>query len=679
MIAAQTIDAKASLAPILDWNGLVTEGRDLLAAMTDGGWTDFNAHDPGITILELLAYALTDLGYRAGHSVADLIAGAAPLPGPAELLAGRAVTLADLRRVALDVPGVRNVWIEPADHAALRLRHQPGAAELDFDRGPATPGVPVRLAGVHRVLIEKSSREDLPTAEVARGVAAALHANRNLGEDFDAFDVLDPLPIAVVADLEIDDPARAEAILLDLWGRLDAYCSPRPDWLDAAALRARGWTTEAIYEGPAADGGRLDDGGRAPARRAALHLSDVIAALSAADGVRATRRVRLGATGDPLDDGPARWSLPIPADRAPRFDPRGGRIRLLAGGGVALDSTTRDDLALRFGEQLGGADRLAGLGEAAVPPGRDRRVADYRPLRMDLPPVYGVRPGALGDRTTPERRAQAAQLRGYLAIFDALLANQFAQLAGAGALLGPGADSGTYFTRPAEPIVTPSQPGDEPAIHADGLTAAALQALVEPPGADEGVDRRNRLLAHLLARYGEAAPAVPPPRATIGPDAPASRRVLAARERFLAAFPRLSAGRGAGANLLDPADESPLLDRVRLKLGLAPADADRLLLVEHVLLRAVADDDGQALPILAGAARADPYSLQLSLVADARLRPAADALARVARDETPAHLVLYIRWLETDAFDAFATAHARWRETLAKHRRETLAFGGELG
>ena len=37
-------------------------------------WTDYNLHDPGITTLELLCYALTDLSYRASFPIADLLA-----------------------------------------------------------------------------------------------------------------------------------------------------------------------------------------------------------------------------------------------------------------------------------------------------------------------------------------------------------------------------------------------------------------------------------------------------------------------------------------------------------------------------------------------------------------------------------------------------------------------------
>ncbi|MCB1830017.1 MAG: hypothetical protein KDI35_07820, partial [Gammaproteobacteria bacterium] len=34
-------------------------------------WSDFNVHDPGVTILEQICYALTDLVYRSEFDVAD--------------------------------------------------------------------------------------------------------------------------------------------------------------------------------------------------------------------------------------------------------------------------------------------------------------------------------------------------------------------------------------------------------------------------------------------------------------------------------------------------------------------------------------------------------------------------------------------------------------------------------
>jgi hypothetical protein len=43
------------------YESLRREAIGHLEAMAGGPWTDFNAHDPGITILEQVCYALSDL------------------------------------------------------------------------------------------------------------------------------------------------------------------------------------------------------------------------------------------------------------------------------------------------------------------------------------------------------------------------------------------------------------------------------------------------------------------------------------------------------------------------------------------------------------------------------------------------------------------------------------------
>ncbi|MEZ4731469.1 MAG: hypothetical protein R3E79_30495 [Caldilineaceae bacterium] len=58
-----------------------------------------------------------------------------------------------------------------------------------------------------------------------------------------------------------------------------------------------------------------------------------------------------------------------------------------------------------------------------LPHGRDRRVGQYYSLQHQFPAVYGI--GALGlpDSASPQRQAQAQQLKAYLLFFDQLLAN----------------------------------------------------------------------------------------------------------------------------------------------------------------------------------------------------------------------------------------------------------------
>lgn len=100
--------------------------REGIGHIQDAGadlWTDYNTHDPGISILEALAYAITDLAYRTGFPIEDILAstgsaavGADPYPDQTFFSARRILTVnpttaEDFRRLLIDVDEVRNAWV----------------------------------------------------------------------------------------------------------------------------------------------------------------------------------------------------------------------------------------------------------------------------------------------------------------------------------------------------------------------------------------------------------------------------------------------------------------------------------------------------------------------------------------------------------------------------------------
>ncbi|MFH1373538.1 MAG: hypothetical protein ABII79_07080, partial [bacterium] len=74
MLHQITIPKKITAEAALDHKQLFALGLEYVKNLAGRVWTDYNVHDPGITILELLCYALTDLSYRASFPVADLLA-----------------------------------------------------------------------------------------------------------------------------------------------------------------------------------------------------------------------------------------------------------------------------------------------------------------------------------------------------------------------------------------------------------------------------------------------------------------------------------------------------------------------------------------------------------------------------------------------------------------------------
>ena len=112
------IPKRPALKPAEDYYFLRREGIGFIEQMGSRFWTDYNLHDPGITILEALCYAITDLGYRLGWDIKDLLAPAdpnldthQPFFTAREILTVNPWTTDDFRRLLIDLDGVRNAWL----------------------------------------------------------------------------------------------------------------------------------------------------------------------------------------------------------------------------------------------------------------------------------------------------------------------------------------------------------------------------------------------------------------------------------------------------------------------------------------------------------------------------------------------------------------------------------------
>lgn len=123
MSQSLTIPKNPVYPPSMDWALLRREGIKHIERLGSAIWTDFNAHDPGITMLEVLCYALTDLGYRSNFAAADLFSvGEGQHFFTAQyVLPNDPVTALDLRRVLIDIPGVRNAWVEQMEELEVRF------------------------------------------------------------------------------------------------------------------------------------------------------------------------------------------------------------------------------------------------------------------------------------------------------------------------------------------------------------------------------------------------------------------------------------------------------------------------------------------------------------------------------------------------------------------------------
>lgn len=111
MDAAPTITRSAPALPSKDYALLRQAGIEHIRRVAGKVWTDHNLHDPGITMLEALCYAITEIGHRIDQPVADLLFSH---PGgtvdwqnlffPAQvILPNCPLTIKDYRKLLLDI------------------------------------------------------------------------------------------------------------------------------------------------------------------------------------------------------------------------------------------------------------------------------------------------------------------------------------------------------------------------------------------------------------------------------------------------------------------------------------------------------------------------------------------------------------------------------------------------
>ncbi len=210
MLLHPTIPSVPETDPALDQRALFALGLDHVRRLSRRQWTDHNIHDPGITTLELLAYALTDLTYRARYPLEDLLAApednAAAMAGQffsaRRILPGRAVSETDYRKLLIDLPDVKNAWLQPAPRT---LYANPGEGSLAVAPTGERGEIEVTVRGRYTVLVDYM--DQVTTAEqraaTDRNVLATLHANRGLGDDFVGVSAVGAQAYSLCAEIDI--------------------------------------------------------------------------------------------------------------------------------------------------------------------------------------------------------------------------------------------------------------------------------------------------------------------------------------------------------------------------------------------------------------------------------------------------------------------------------------------
>lgn len=496
---------RTHLGSVLDFKYLRQKALDYAQALAGDHWTDYNEHDPGITLLEQFCFALTELVFKTQTPIQNLLADPKlgrmnktllALLEPQDILSCYPVTVDDYRKVIFDeVKGVLNVWLEPLQTAAYS---QKGLYVVKLQ---AAPYLKNDEAGCARILEESKN---------------VYSKYRNLCEDVSDIHVLDELPIAFSCQIQTNEKRTVEDILADILFILDNHLTPELRFYSFEEISKRyNDNVLEIFEGPFLKHGFMDNADMKPKIKefAASDLSKIM--MTVEDVINITNFKVL------VDGQVTKQELiTLNDNQVPRLDIglieelfKKQIIVFLKNGIVYQPDFKKALIKYLDKKNLNRSlyiteNALNGLATAKV----NRKIDfNYYSIQNHFPEIYGLGEFGVSSSASAERIAQVKQLKAYLMFFEQIMANYLAQLEALPNLFSVNHSTKTYFSQNISTKV-PSVKSfnlvkkDYGILSFDQIAssynyAEALESLNQK--LEDNTNRRSRFLDYMLAIYGE--------------------------------------------------------------------------------------------------------------------------------------------------------------------------------
>lgn len=435
-----------ALSP-LDYDKMRAMGLEYIQKIARQNWTDFNLHDPGVTIWEALCFSLSDLAYRTGFEIKDLLTepgnssptleeGDGTLFLPHNILTSNPLTILDYRKLILEnVPEVQNVWLEPYKKGEKEGREM---SMIGHDS--------VFVKGFYQVRIQCEDNDDVRN-RVKVQVSNLLNEHRNLCERFlscEDWIFLKPVDVCFDLGIEVEKYSDLPRVIHDIYQRMDSYVSPKIPRYTLSELLEKGKTYDEIFQGyyTGEEQGFLGfidvDELFQFNNKKKLYVSDIINIIMKVDGVCGVSNFQFVFKED--DD---QNILKKEVDCI-SIDGDESYFRLSPLLWEKPDVKFRNEISVcrgAFSIPLKLEKKLLGDDEEdeSVPENKTffdvpsmesgyRNVRQYYSFQNILPKCYKLRRKYLAKSDTPQVKGRSKQLKGYLSLFDQFISDYLVRL-----------------------------------------------------------------------------------------------------------------------------------------------------------------------------------------------------------------------------------------------------------
>lgn len=484
-----------------DYAALKDTGYKRIAAYSGSVWTNYNDSDPGITILQILCYALTELGNKADIPIQNLLTqpdGTIPIANhfytPQEAYACNPVTPLDFCKFVLsELPQIKQVYLSDAANTS-------GGATMVFVE--CKPD-----------LFNMISATDKQLDDLRKRVALILRQHSNIGQLFCGPVILQSKALYIHGCIDVQSDVAVERIIAMMLYKLNAWLSPFPTYAPYVSEAGSSNSLSDLMQGAVLSGGYIVDD-CIVSKKQSITADEVGAILLSTDLLQNAQ-----VTGLTLNENDSALNeITFCFDESPVFTLESLSLLIIVQNTKRITSWNSDKV-LYYYQQLIPQQVKTDWG-AIMPKGEFRKVSDYYSIQYDFPSVYHLT-GKV--KTNKEHLAKIKQLKGYLALFEQLMADYLAQVANVSSFFS--FNSGRTNTRLTSPAYSYQTLYNVPGINdiLNGVTAytatpekSSWQAYIDDSDNPylkvletwvstdaTNLDRRLRTMEHLLARSGK--------------------------------------------------------------------------------------------------------------------------------------------------------------------------------
>jgi len=590
-----SIDKASPKDPAMDFDFLRKSGIELIQRLSGKSWTDFNLHDPGLTILEQLCFSITELAYRTNFPLQDLLAdefGKIDYNKNAfftkqEILTTNPVTINDFRKVIIDeIEAVKNVWLSPIKSAYAQSALN-GLYKIIVQVDPKT---------AEKLLIDTNI-----SVNISEQVRKCFVEKRNLCEDIlTEIVVLKPEKLIIEADIMVENHRLSEEILAYVYHHLENVLNPPVKYYTEDELLSMGLSIDQIYNGPFLTKGFIPDS-ELKSRTTLIDPIELIKSISEIDGVLSVKNLKIVNTQQSSFNKPFR----IAEDSFALLDTKSSeqKIKIFKDN---IESNIKRPVfrsILNKIRETGKRDFISSFyGNSSLEKidGKFRNNKVFHSIQNLFPTIYGIGHEGLPNNATKSRKGQAKQLKGYLLFFEQIMANYLSQLSNIGDILSIDLnqnDSRTYHANPLYGI-----PDVKYLLHAftsrypeitdqnwkdfkNDVNNGYIKSLNNSIETHNTFNlRKNQILDHFLARFNEFV--IPYPVKLFSSlyesnlDENKLNNELRWKSSILKNLPKLSSNRFRAFNYLSSKKSKNNWDftaKMRLLLYISPESFDRKL------------------------------------------------------------------------------------------------------